>query len=197
MTEPPVWQNQGYLKLTVQQWCAFLQDPSIFGENALRMVEFVYWQANHDRDIPIHFSLRLMLETDVSLLPRGVSRKHINSKKSLNANSRSSFLPRVECPCCEPGILLQRKSRQKPCPASGRAIYNAFSPTALCLQIQCRSFREQIASPRAWGFEATLESGLAPAKKRGRRSANGQPAAAVSLAFSSLRKRSVCSIVSL
>lgn len=23
MTEPPVWQNQGYLKLMVQQWCAF------------------------------------------------------------------------------------------------------------------------------------------------------------------------------
>ena len=163
----------------------FLQDPPIFGENALRMVEFVYWQANHDREIPIHFSLRLMLETDVSLLPRGVSRKHINSKKSLNAN----FVP-IFCP-------EWRKSRQKPCPASGRAIYNAFSPTALCLQIQCRSFREQIASPRAWGFEATLESGFAPAKKRGRRSANGQPAAAVSLAFSSLRKRSVCSIVSL
>lgn len=71
----------------------FLQDPPIFGENALRMVEFVYWQANHDREIPIHFSLRLMLETDVSLLPRGVSRKHINSKKSLNANFVPIFCP--------------------------------------------------------------------------------------------------------
>ena len=71
----------------------FLQDPPIFGENALRMVESVYWQANHDREIPIHFSLRLMLETDVSLLPRGVSRKHINSKKSLNANVVPIFCP--------------------------------------------------------------------------------------------------------
>ena len=36
MTEPPVWQNQGYLKLTVQQWCAFLQDPSIFLKSSRR-----------------------------------------------------------------------------------------------------------------------------------------------------------------
>lgn len=47
MQESTIWQNQDYLKLTVQQWCGFLQDPSIFDENALRMVQFVYRQMNH------------------------------------------------------------------------------------------------------------------------------------------------------
>lgn len=41
------WCNQDYLGLTVNQWRDFLQDPSIFDENALRLVCFVYEQTNH------------------------------------------------------------------------------------------------------------------------------------------------------
>ena len=41
------WQNQDYLKIPVENWCHFLQDPLIFNEDALRMVQFVYRQTNH------------------------------------------------------------------------------------------------------------------------------------------------------
>lgn len=54
------WCNQDYLGLTVNQWRDFLQDPSIFDENALRLVCFVYEQTNHTStasDIAVSFKV--------------------------------------------------------------------------------------------------------------------------------------------
>ena len=41
------WEYQDTLKLSVDQWCELLKNPSIFDENALNMILFVYKQSNH------------------------------------------------------------------------------------------------------------------------------------------------------
>jgi hypothetical protein len=46
--QPTSWHNQDILHLSVGQWIKALKDPSIFNDEALQLVRFVYSQNKHE-----------------------------------------------------------------------------------------------------------------------------------------------------